>query len=423
KTSDATGANALEAQAETEAAGGVSNDQIWADTQKIVAFFNTQFDLYGRQVKLQLYNGGGNYTSEELDTGQSAACADADTAANSLHAFGVMDYETYGIETGVFSDCATRYHMWIPNGAAYFPEWWFRQHNPYVWNVTMNCELISQQTAEWGAKELAPYPAKWAGMDGALPLTNQQRKTGVYVPSNAEYQSCVQEYLNLSTGQYHESKSRFETYNYNLDISQFPSQAQQAIIQFAADHDTDVTLACDPISPIFLTQDAVNQNYYPEWIDIGVAQTDFDSWAQLWDQKAVDNHLFGVSEAASTQEIVSPSSDAGKALAKIGVPINISSATDYYLLLSMFNLLQAAGPTLTPTTIAAAAPKLPVGTGPFGTWQFGNSHTQVIDARLVWWNGSATSAQDGRPGTFEQLYNGKRFQLGQYPTGQPPMFQ
>src|SRR5581483_7292825 len=163
-------------------------------------------------------------------------------------------------------------------------------------------------------------------------------------------------------------KGREEQYNYNLDVSQFPQQAQSAIVQFAADKATTVTLACDPISPIFLTQDAVNQNYYPEWLDIGVAQTDFDSWGQLWDAKAITNHLYGISEAAATQQIVSPSSDAGQALAKIGIPINISSATDYYLLLSMFNLLQAAGPTLTPPNIAAGVPNIPQGTGPFGTW-------------------------------------------------------
>ena len=423
ETSDANGANSLSTQAEVEAAGGVSFQTNYGYTQKIIQFLNSQFELYGRQVKLVLYNGQGNYTNEELDTGQAQACADADTAANTYHAFGVIDYETYGIETGPFSDCAARYHMYIPNGGAYFPEWWFQQRNPYVWGVTMNCWLISQQVAEFAAKQMAPYPAKWAGNDGVLNMQNTQRKFGTWVPSNSEYQSCVQYTLSLEENQYHIAKGREDQYNYPLDISQWPQDAQQAIIQFAANHDTTVVLASDPISPIFLTQDAVNQNYYPEWMLIGVAQTDFDSWGQLWDPHAITNRLFGLSQAAAYGTLMSPDSDAGKSLGKIGLPMNISSVTDYYLLLSMFDQLQAAGPTLTPAAIGAGTPKIPEGTGPFGTWNYGGTHSAIIDSREIFWNAGKTSPGDGKVGTYDQIYGGKRFQSGQFPTGQPPFFQ
>jgi hypothetical protein len=423
ETSDANGANSLETQAEAEAAGGVSFQTNYGYTQKIIQFLNSQFELYGRQVKLQLYNGQGNYTNEELDTGSAQACADADTAANSIHAFGVIDYETYGYETGPFSDCAARYHLYIPNGAAYFPEWWFQQRNPYVWGVTMNCWLISQQVAEFAAKQMAPYPAKWAGNDGVVNMQNTQRKFGTWVPSNAEYQSCVQYTLSLEENQYHIAKGRENQYNYPLDISQWPQDAQQAVIQFSADHDTTVVLASDPISPIFLTQDAVNQNYYPEWMLIGVAQTDFDSWAQLWDPKAITNHLFGLSQAAAYGTLMSPSSDAGQSLGKIGLPMNIDSVTDYYLLLSMFDQLQAAGPDLTPAAIGVATAKLPESTGPFGTWHYGSTHSAIIDSREIYWDASAPSPGDGKAGTYQQIYGGQRFQSGQFPTGQPPFFQ
>ena len=129
------------------------------------------------------------------------------------------------------------------------------------------------------------------------------------------------------------------------------------------------------------------------------------------------------SEAASTQQILSPSSDAGRALTKMGVPINIGSATDYYLLLSMFNLLQQAGPRLSPAGIAAGAPNIPLGTGAFGTWHFGTTHSAIIDEREIWWDGSTSSPADHKTGTFQEMYGGKRFQSGQFPTGQPPFFQ
>ena len=421
QTSDSQGANALEAQAEAEAAGGVSNAQSYAYDQTIVSWMNGQFELYGRKVKLAEFGGQGNGTNEALGQGQAQACADADTEANSIHAFGSVNWAAL-YETGVFSDCAARYHMYVGNGAPYFPEWWFQQRTPYVWGITMNCTLIADEVAEFGGKQIAPYPAKWASNNGVQQMKGTQRKFGTYVPNNPEYQSCVQEFSKVAQQKYGVSKSRFDYYDYALDISTFPQDAQKAIVQFSADNDTTVTLACDPISPIFLTQDAVNQNYYPEWLIIGVAGTDTDNWAQLWDSQEIQGRLFGISENAATEMILSPNSDAGQSLKKMGIPINISSVTDYYLLLNMFNQLQQAGPNLTPAAIGAATPNIPTGTGSFGTWDYGKTHSAIVDAREVYWDGSKTSPANGKTGTFIQIYGGKRYRLGQFPTGEPPFF-
>lgn len=421
QTSDSQGANALEAQAEAEAAGGVSSAQSYAYDQKIVEWMNGQFELYGRRVKLVQFNGQGNGTNEALGQGQQQACADADQEAKSIKAFGSVNWAGL-YETGVFADCAARYHLVVPDGAAYFPEWWFQQRNPYVWGITMNCTLIADNVAEFGGKEISPYPAKWASNNGVQQLKGKQRKFGTYVPNNPEYQSCVQEFSKQAQDKYHVAKNRFDYYNYALDISTFPQDAQKAIVQFSADNDTTVVLACDPISPIFLTQDSVNQNYYPEWLIIGVAGTDADNWAQLWDQKEVTGRLFGISELAATKTVLGANSDAGQSLKKMGIPINISSVTDYYLLLNTFNMLQQAGPNLTPAAIGAGAPKLPVATGPLGTWNYGRTHSAIVDAREVYYDANQTSQGNGKQGAYVELYGGKRFQLGQYPSGSPPFF-
>ena len=41
-----------------------------------------------------------------------------------------------------------------------------------------------------GRKQLAPFPAKWAGTDAGLPLNGLQRKFGVFVPTNPGYVWC-----------------------------------------------------------------------------------------------------------------------------------------------------------------------------------------------------------------------------------------
>jgi hypothetical protein len=422
-TADSTGANSLATQAEVEAAGGVAYSTAEQYTQQLVAYFNKVFELYGRQVKLVDFNGQGNYTNEELDQDQAGACADADAIASS-HAFGVIDFEG-NFEPGPFAECAQRYKLYIPEGAAYFPESFYQQLNPYVWAITMNCTLISQVFAEFAGKQLFPFNAKWAGRNGITDLSALPRKIAEYIPNNAGYQDCATYGKNLLEQKYGVPANRMDQYNYALDISTFPQDAQRAIVQFSSNNDTSVELACDPISPIFLTQDAVQQNYYPEWVLNGVALTDTDNFAQLWDQQSINGHLFGMSQAGDTATLLSPSGEAGRVLTAAGVPINPSSVVDYYELLPMFDQLQAAGPDLTPANIAAGSAGLPPGgsdTSPEGPWYMGNTHTLIRGSREIYWNGSGTSAGDGKQGTYVSIYGGRFFQANEFPSGQPPFY-
>ncbi len=422
-TADSQGANAQASQAQSAAAGAASYDDAENYTKKLAAYFNKTFELYGRQVKLVDFNGQGNYTNEELGQGQAEACADADGIANSAHAFMAIDYEGM-YEWGPFAACAARYKLMTPQGAPYFPESFYQKYHPYVWSTIMNCQLIAQHVAEFIGKQIAPYKAKWAGMNGAQNMQNTPRKFGTYVPNNAEYQECVRDTQNALETKYGVSKQTAgDQYNYALDISQFPNDAQRAIVQFAANKDTTIILACDPISTIFLTRDASNQNYHPEWLLIGVAYQDTDNYAQLWDQSAVSGRLFGLSQASSTNQLLDPNGEAGKALKAAGVPFNITSVSRYYELLSIYNQLQAAGPQLTPANIAAGTAGLPRGgPGPWGTWYFGKTHTAVIDSREIYYDANKTSPSNGKQGTYVAVYNDRRFKVGEYPSQQPPFY-
>jgi hypothetical protein len=426
--SDSSGPNAAAVDAEAKAAGGDTASEQRQIEGTLVNYFNRTFELYGRQVKLVDFNGQGNGTQEAQSQGQAAACADADAAVSTVHAFGDINYILASQESGPFAACAARYHLYLPIGAAYFSDTSFQKWDPYVWNLTMNCSLISRSEAEAIGKELVPYPTKWAGTAGGVPLNGMQRKFATYVPNNPDYQDCTNTAKAILRDQYGLSPSRADQYNYALDVSTFPSDAQRAIIQFAAGRDTTVILACDPISPIFLTQDAFNQNYHPEWYDIGVALTDTDNWGQLWQQQEVAGHLFGLSENGSTQTQLDPNGEAAlawKAASGKDMGTDAGIALVYIELLSMFDELQAAGPILTPANIAAGTRKLVAGggaTGPFGTWSFAQYHTGIIDAREIDWDGNAKSPANGKQGTFVAIWGGQRFQLGQYPTGQPPFY-
>jgi hypothetical protein len=426
--SDASGPNAAAVQAEAQAAGGDSFDMQEQAARMLTNYFNKTFELYGRQVKIVDFNGQGNSTQEAQSQGQAAACADADAVATTVHAFGDINYGAAMQESGPFSACAARYHVYVPIGAPYFSDTNFQKWDPYVWNLTMNCSLISREEAEAIGKELVPYPAKWAGSDGGVPLNGMQRKFATYVPNNPDYQDCTNTAKGILQSQYGLSPSRADQYNYALDVSTFPEDAQRAVIQFAANRDTTVILACDPISPIFLTQDAFNQNYHPEWYDIGVALTDTDNWGQLWSQPEVAGHLFGLSENGSTQTQLDPNGEAAltwKAASGKDMGKDTTIPIIYAELLSMFDELQAAGPILTPANIAAGTRKLVGGggpTAPLGTWSFAQYHSGIVDAREIYWDSGGRSPANGKQGTFVAVWGGQRYGVGQFPSGQPPFY-
>ena len=425
KTSDSQGANAKAVDAEAVAAGGVTPEVEEQDARALISWANKNFEFYGRQVKLVDFNGQGNGTNESLGTDQAAACQDADTAATSVHAF--ADLQWNGLyEYEPFAACAKRYKLMVPFGALYYPESEYQHDDPYAWAITTSCTLGGSEMAEFLGKQIAPFPAKWAGMDGALNMQNTERKFANYVPSNAGYQECANNTRDTLEHKYGVASSRWDQYNYALDISQAGSDSNKAAIQFASDHDTSVILSTDPIAPIFLSQACHNQNYFPEWVLTGVALTDQDNWAQLYDQQEMKGRLFGLSQLGSSQAMQDPHGEAARVLKQAGVPLNAGSALIYYEMLPIFNFIQAAGPILTPANVAAGIHSLPLSGGSTaadGTWYFGPTHTGIIDSREIYYDANKTSPANGKRGTYVPVYGGRRFRLGQYPTGQPPFFQ
>jgi len=142
-----------------------------------------------------------------------------------------------------------------------------------------------------------------------------------------------------------------------------------------------------------------------------------------------------------------------------GQTIPPGTQTQYYAELSIFNLLQAAGPILTPDNVAKAVWSLPPagmphyevgyafsGTNPDGStapsaWcqqhgvNDGCQHTSVSDMREIYWvctsysgdssgasRCSAPKAYDGKGGEYLPSYNDKRFRNGQWPAESPPIF-
>ncbi len=418
-------------------AGFASSDEFEETQHKFFEYFNKVFELWGRKVKLIEYKSEyGNSTDESLSKGKEGACADADSIKAKYKPFLILS------ASSPFGECAAERKMTVLGAGAYYPESWYRKYHPYIWAGVMECERIAHMNAEYLGKRVVNRPAKWSK---DLTLNKSKRVMGIYVPTNDQYQFCVKMAAKELKDKYNaEFKS---TYNYQLDITRFADEAARAIVQFAADRVTSIFLACDPLSPIFLTQSARGQEYYPEWIINSAGLTDVEQFARLWDQQEIQWSLFGMSQLGEITRILGPTGEGTTTYKRaFGTDIPPGTQTQYYSAMGIFSVLQAVGPNLTQQNLAATYPRLPPGGAPeyevgytsYQTDSFGKpgyDHTSVDDMREIYWlctnfsgdaEGSSRCAEpkasDGKGGKYVATMGGKRFRPGQWPTGDPPVF-
>jgi hypothetical protein len=430
-------ANSKAVDAVGQAAGAADDATAKMVRDTFIDYFNKSFELYGRKLVFKDYESeNGSSTSEAQSKGKEGACVDADKIVKEFKAF--MVYSS----SQPFAECAAERQLMVNGAGAYFPESFYRKYHPYLWAGVTDCERINTYNAEYVGKRMAGKPAKWA--KDAL-LTKKTRKFGIYTPDNDDYQRCATLFKSLMQSKYGAKSSDFSQYNYVLDISRFPDQAAQAIVQFAADGVTTVYLACDPISTIVLTQAAVKQNYGPEWYNLGVAGNDVDSLARLFHQGAVNGHFFGLSQLSSNAHLFGPTSQPGVVFKSItGKDIPEGTNGDFFTLVGLFDKFQAMGPVVTPANWARGvwslpamgAPDFPVGLVDYRNGYDGQpDHTAIDDAREVFWvcdgDGETCTGQssdpyfngdDGDNGTFKETMGGKRLNVGEWPSSEPPVY-
>jgi hypothetical protein len=86
--------------------------------------------------------------------------------------------------------------------------------------------------------------------------------------------------------------------------------------------------------------------------------------------------------------------------------------------------IQLAGPNLTPQSFEKGMFSYPGGKGLYGTWAFpAGNYTPQRDTRILWWNPDAISRYNRKKGAYVEAYGGKRFPIGQLPSGKPDLFK
>jgi len=373
-----------------------TNDEEVATMKAYVNAFNKEYELYGRHVVLQPFQGKGDFISEDLGGDQAQAQEDATTVASSIGAF--ADTSLIDSSSVYSTDLAAQHTV---TSSLYENELsWYQQYAPWEYTPGPNCTKGAEATAAILGKQLGGLPASDAG-DASLRA--KTRVYGIIYPQNPQAAACQTADID-AMARYHQAVVKSVGIQFNL--SQLVQQAEGAAAQMkAAGVTTIIVSSADPITPIFMMQAADKEDYYPEWWFQSYftgGQTNTDSLHRLFPADQRD-HVIGTGNQAlppDQQEAVR-AYDIGNP--DPGVKPIPSFIYTYVSLLQFFDALQLAGPDLTPQNFQVAMGLIPKSSprGMLGGW---NGEDGPYDPsstyKVVAYSNTAVSALDGQPGAF-----------------------
>ena len=380
----------------------------------LIEYFNTHFQFYGRKLAVKFFTGQGSLANELQGYGQGQAEADAATA-QSLGSFADLTAESEPYSSALWQDGILGF------GDPYMPNYWHQQHAPYDWSLATDGTDLATDIGNYAVQKLCPAgtPAAYAG--GAQ--KGQPRKFAGIAPQNELYQVSATVFKQVMEAH----GCAVDNYEYTLDLGTESQQAANLVAQLKAKGYTTIICGCDPIFPVYLSGQAAQQNYLPEFVEIGAALVDQDYVGQLYNQQFYA-HAFGISPNEAT---VPYTQTLGYAAYEVGCKEQPTICNGQgpsffvpiiYLQLAMLAIgIQMAGPDLTPATFQNGMFAYPAKLGPAGLWGWSKSqYTIPNDFREVCWSPNTISPFNGKPGAYIQgSYGAARWTAGNIPSGPP----
>jgi hypothetical protein len=396
--------------------------------QALFTYSNQHLMTYGRQVVLINYNSSGPTTSDE------AMHADAINIAH-LHAFAVIvGTPDTQIPDVLAIDLAHRGIVCICTVSP--TSTFYEKLPPYIFGPGLPPgTLYAEHIAEYLGKRLNGRKAKWAGDPNKVSgYTTQTRKFGLLY-LNGSNGKVDPEAINVKNEIVSDLAAKgvklAAVVGYNYDTSRIQEYSTSVISQLRAAGVTTVIMWVDPLFPIFITQQATNQGYFPEWFITGSGLSDTTAAGRLYDQQQWQ-HAFGISPLSVLWQTVSISGgyraahhgDPSMQPGQEGALVNIYAAYVGNLFLG----IHMAGPILTPDTYAQGMFRYPKtgGTAAFPLTYFTRDLPSAVkDFTEIWYDiGVQGYDERGNYGTgmMEHVAMGRRYQLGQWPATEPSVF-
>ncbi|MDE0700436.1 MAG: hypothetical protein OXH61_06920 [Acidimicrobiaceae bacterium] len=405
----------------------ILNDDTTADDEhtmhKLVEYYESYYETYGRKVDLVVYEGSGNIN----DVG--AARADAVEIAEEHKPFMVWGGPTL---TNAFAEeLHARGIPCIGCGPGQTQDYYVDRPG-LAYTIGKGPDQLNVLVAEYIGKRLAGDPAIHAGDES---MHSKQRVFGrIWIEASAASAGLNQQFEDALADwgvQIEESQ------NYVLDPGTLQESASTVIARMKQAGVTSVIFNGDPIAPREFTNEATAQDYWPEWIVTGSVLVDTTAFSRTYDQQQWAN-AFGVSNLAARVDRVIGGvyslyvwfhGEPPRADDNIGV-INPAIQTFY-------SYLQLVGPDLTienfhdaifaaePTRRAFTAPSISYGYDGIWPAEFEPDYRGVDDVAEIWWDPTVPGLdeidRDG-VGMWRFVNGGQRYKPGEIPEGPPAAF-
>lgn len=384
-------------------------------------------ETYGRTVEVVEFTGSG--AADDA----TAALADAVDIAESYEPFAVLGGPAL---TPVFAEEIARREIFCLGCALGLADEFAQQHAPYIWGTQPSPEQFLVNLSDYILDSLVGRKAEFAG-DPAL-----REKERVFGVAHFEQDPPV---FTALTERIEEcgSEAGYEsavTETYAFDIGKLPERATTIVAKMKAEGVTTVIFMGDPIMPTYLTQQATQQDYYPEWIIAGTVLTDTTRMARGYDQ-AQWKSAFGLSNlSARTPRELSGAYALHEWYFGRPPAAPRTTALSFAPLSQLFLGIHMAGPELTPETYTAGLFNYPAsGGGPttpavsYGPDSGFNvlgedcefdtpltDYNGIDDTVEIWWDAEAVGPDEqGKEGTGMWAYanGGRRYGPGEMPGG------
>lgn len=393
-----------------------------------IELFNAHYRTYGRKVKLVVFQCSGE--------DDAAAKADAIKVATEIKAFA-----HFGGPAVFIDELAARGIMCVSLGcyASAAVENYTRPANRgKVWGWYITNTQAYKHRMEYVGKRLCGRPAKWAGdvttktKPRKFMILSYNDATNAY-KSGAEFGQKEIEKYKGADGSQCKAGLMFQT----LNVQTAQEDARTIVAKLKDEGITSVLVTADPVSVIFITREATNQQYFPEWVIGASVLTDTTFFGRLYDQQQWQN-AFGI--AWNPARVPKEISDAWYIyrwhFGKDPIAEDVYSVI-YPQPLMLFMGIHLAGAKLNADTFrdgmfsfpptppsAAGITYFTMSFGKHGLWEW-EDFTAQDDASEIWWDEQAVGTdENGNSGVGMVRYvdGGKRYMPGQRPSTEPKAF-
>ena len=420
-------------QAALERAGAADPpDRAEATAQAYFELFSKHFETYGRKVKVVLMRGSGETTDD------AAAKADAIKIATQVKAFAVIN----DANNAFVDELVARKVICVCTTSQ--PQEFYQARAPYAGYTTLMSSTQGYiHRAEYVGKRLANRPPLYLGeptkSDPTFPKDKRTFGLLYFETADKAYESGARFFAEELKNKYgvtlEVSRPFTGASGPGANPAQTQAQAGPLITALKNGKVTSVIYSGDPLSPAIFTQEATNQQYFPEWIITGSALTDTSIFARTYN-KLQWRHAFGISFL--TARIPQEQGDAYKLHTwHFGRPPAAENGYAVILapILSFMIGVHMAGPELNPVNWQQGLFAYPptgaggisiqlLSFGNHGIWPFPD-YTAYDDVTEIWWDEAASGEDEtgaNGAGLYQYVDGGKRYLPGQHPTSEPKVF-